>query len=270
MPHVGWVVGKTKKDPGQRFSLEKALQIAEENGTFYGWVPAALRAMTNERNDGDWLSPSQADNCARQRVLKSSHPYYLDPDKQYLPFMGTAIHMALADAEKNVPYVLTEQHLSATVNVVVDGEVVEVTVAGTADRIDTKYKRLTDYKGVASFRYYDKKLGKQVNREMPSPSHEVQANIYKWLAEENGYDVDRVDIWYIRLERAATRRLVEVEVWSPEDAGIMVAEYAQTIAEQSEGTLPPADFLDEEHDQHWLCNLCPVREYCESLLESGE
>lgn len=263
------MVGQTRKEPGQRYTLDEALEIAEREGTFYGWVPAALRAMENSRVDGDWLSPSQADNCARQRVLKATHDYYLDPDKQYLPFLGTAVHLLLAESEKDVDYVLTEQHLSAVVNVMVDGEVLPVTVAGTADRIDTKHKRLTDYKGVASFRYYDKKLGRQVNREMPSPSHEVQANIYKWLAEQNGYEIDTVDIWYIRLERSGTRRLVEVEIWAPEDAGLMVADYAQTIARQSEGELPPAEFLNPDHDKHWLCNLCPVREACEEKLGGG-
>lgn len=267
MPHVAWDID------GHIYDIETALRIAEEEGNFFNWVPAALRAMKNDREDGHWVSPSQAAGCLRQRVLKAETDYVLDPEKQWVPMTGTAYHLLFQEAEQDVEHVDTEIHLSHDLVVNVDGTQVEVTVQGTLDRLDRKHKRITDYKSVKAFRYYSKAEGKTIHREMPSEAHVVQANIYKWLCDMNGIPVDTVDIWYFRMGPTPTRRLVDVSQWDPMESAMIVHDLAIPVARAKlTGELPPAEFLlDEDHDMHWLCRwVCPVKDECVSRLKGED
>lgn len=219
--------------------------------------------MRQYREDRGVLTPSGAERCDRQKFLKAEHPYLLQIDKLWLPSMGTAIHAWLEGDDDH-----HELFLKSEVTVDIDGEPVTVPVQGTIDHYDEDHKRITDYKTVSSFQYYDAERNKRVPRKFPEPHHVVQVNLYAWLARQNGYEVESAQIWYARLERSATRRMVPVELWKPQHAELALVEYAEPIARALHtGDLPPAlppDSFD--------CRFCPlaIQAICRDLEAEGK
>lgn len=266
MPHVGWLVNAN--DETKYYSFDEAVKIAREVGSFYGWSERALIKMQQTREDRDNLTGSGATRCHRQRIIKADYDYYLDPIKLWAPTIGTAIHEHLQDTDNENH----ELKLQTTIPVSVpteDGFIeVEVLFGGTIDVYEPEQKRITDYKTVSSFMRYDPERKKQVPRKFPEESHITQINLYRYLCELHGLPVESAQIWYVRTDKTATRRMVPVPLWSLEEAEMAVEEYALPLAEFKVSGVLPAAYPEEDDEME--CKWCPVRDICRKLEKEGK
>ena len=213
MPVVGWV------SDGELVPFAEAERVAERFGDWRGWTLFALQAMREQvaRVDGLWVSPSQALECPRLRILKPVVPYYVNPDYTWAALVGSAVHARILVGEG------VELELSAELDV---GEHV-IPVKGRCD-----YYR----DGVI----YDVKVTSRLVQEVKL-EHVFQVNVYKWLLEENGYAVDAARIWYVSpYQRGVKRRVVEVELFPHEEVEDWLRDVAAPLVRFREtGELPP-------------------------------
>lgn len=245
------------------------MRRALEDGHFYRYVPAAWDALIRQtaRTDGWWLSPSGVAGCQRLHLLKASEDYYLNPNKVWAMLVGTAVHRHLETGEY-----LEEVPLRMPLLIPLElpnGErkVVEFPVAGTLDRYEPPWKRITDYKFPSEFSYqqYDPNQGRRVvvPKTFPEPHHVAQVNIYRMLLEYNGYPVEQAQIFYARPYKEAPRKVVAVPLWDLEDTYQYAVEVATPLALAREtGQLPPCtcrfpnktmdrDLCQEISDEAW-------------------
>lgn len=266
MPHVGWLVNAN--DETKYYSFDEAVKIAREVGSFYGWSEQAIIKMQQTREDRDNLTGSGATRCHRQRILKADNDYYLDPIKLWAATLGTAVHEHLQDTD-NPNH---ELRLSTTipVNVPTDAGQTEVEVyfSGTIDVYEPEQKRITDYKTVSSFMRYDPERKKQVPRKFPEESHIIQINLYRYLCELHGLPVESAQIWYVRTDKSATRRMVSVPLWTLEEVEMAAIEYATPLAVYKVTGELPAPYPEEANE--FECRWCPVRDLCRKLEKEGK
>lgn len=240
------------------------METAVNDGHFFQFPPAALKAMTETRVDGNWLSPSGADSCQRQRWLKAEHPYHLDLEKHWTPSLGNAVHSWLeGDGEDH------ELFMGTTIEVPVGDEVVTVEMKGTIDKYEAEHKRITDYKTIKGWFRWNAEEGKQKKRKVPDDKHVLQINLYRLILEQNGYPVESAQIWYVVPSNIDSRKVVEVPLWDLQDTYYHAVELALPVAERIlTGKLPEP--YTEDHENYWLCRLCPVYKVCQQLHEKGK
>lgn len=249
MPQVGWTIR------GTNYSFDEALKIAKEKGHFGRFPPAALRAMLNKDRSPWVFSPSSAGYCLRQKILRTQHDYYLDPDNVWKMSRGTAIHNYL---DEKIPG-QSEMHLGMDLEFVDDaGEIHTIRMQGTFDYYEPETKTMYDYKTTKTFFTFEKGVGRK-EKQYPTPEHELQTNLYAMLARHHGMEVERIFVWYV--SAGDGRKLVEVPVWSQED----VEEAAYNLAShlikpKVEGVLPPA--IQPDSEDYWQCRFCPVAKIC--------
>lgn len=231
MPQVGWLID------GERYPTEQPLALAEEQGHFHGFPPAAWRGLIakGRRTDGWWLSPSAAAGCPRFRILAMSEPYWLVPEKQWAALGGTAWHGLFERYAAGE----SELHLRLDLQVPLGEQTVPFELRGTLDAYDPVHRRLLDYKNTEKFKYREAG-GKWVNKVFPAPEHVVQANLYRLLLEQNGYPVEQAQIAYFQSGVDPARRVVEVPLWRLEDAYLEAVEQAMPLVlARAQGILPP-------------------------------
>lgn len=230
MPAVGWYAG------GQTYSFDEAEREARERGHFYRFPLAALQALRKrqERVDGWWLSPSSATGCPRKRLLMASEPYWVDPEKAWMAFVGSSIH---GEFEHRGSLVVRAR---TTLAVPVDGELVEFPLAGTCDSYDPETRTLLDFKVTGKEFYETGEDGRRRARDLLTDEYVTQVNLYRLLLESNGMPVERAFLWYVRPVRDAPRKLVEVPLWDVETAYWRAVELAEPLARAMvTGQLPP-------------------------------
>lgn len=244
MPAIGWKVG------GKEYSYEEAFQIARKEGTFHDFPPAALRAMERHRVDGDWLSPSGAAGCPRQRILVRHINYHVDPEKEWVPGVGTAVHNWLQDNDDEHHEALLSTTLSVPLR---DGRVVPFELRGSPDAYDPEQRRVYDYKTVKTWN----------GRAYPYDTHVLQINLYAYLFERNGMPVEDLIIWYIKQGGKDVRReAVKVPLWDMEEVENIAIEAAEPLAWYADnGEIP-----HNVYDPQWLpCMFCPVIKECKAI-----
>jgi len=113
-----------------------------------------------------------------QRVLKERHWESIEQDIRDMMFMlmGTAFHMLME--KYTTKSCLTEYHTSRVHN--------GVTISGVVDSYDTGRKQIIDYKTTSAT--------SMMYNEGPKPEWIKQLNVYRWLLEGEGYQVDKMTI----------------------------------------------------------------------------
>jgi len=252
MPAVGWWLGDE-----ETISFAEARRIAESRGEFEGWILPILVAMEEQatRSRGLWVSPSQALVCPRLRVLQLSEPYYVKPEWVWAAMNGSAIHRWVAEVGA-LEGCLHELGLAATVRVRVSGGEVDFLVQGTADLYIPREARLLDVKTTS--RPLGAARSPMVTKTL---EHELQVNIYAWLLRENGYPVERAELWYVQpglRSGKVERQLVSVELLPHEEVGELLAAIAEPLARyREEGTLPECRCSQRPFVYPDLCKLYP-------------
>lgn len=256
--------------------------IAKSQGSFHNFPIAAIRALRETREDGGkFLSPSQANGCHRQAILKGEEEYYLDPEKQWAAFVGTAVHKRLETEDE-----YTEMFLSMELEIPVtymhrygvdlldvtweqETEIVTLKLQGTVDSYDPELRSILDYKTVSEYRKYDPRLKRGADRTAADADHVLQVNLYRMLLEVNGYPVDSAGIFYIQTYKEAKRNIFDVPLWDLDDTLALAIELAEPLARyELLGELPPP--LTEDSPKFWLCGRCPVAERCRQLAAAGQ
>lgn len=262
MPAIGWKVGK------ETFTYEQADQIARETGFFFDYPPAALRAFKRDRIDGDWLSPSGAGGCPRQRILLQTEDFYQDLVGGWAPGVGTAVHDWLHAAVSKSSGVITEALLKTTLHVPLrDGTIVPFDLQGTADYYDPETGRGYDYKTISEFDYWHNGRRERVDKEIPKASHILQAQLYKFLMSRNGLDVKEYYLWYAKLHSDGQRKPIMVDLWDDEEIEQIACEIAEPLAWYvKSGELPQNKF----DSKNYLCKYCPVKDACRKLAKEGK
>lgn len=264
MPHIGYVVD------GETYTFDQAIELAKRSGSFNNFPIAALHALRDTREDGGkFLSPSQANGCHRQAILKGEEDYYLNPEQQWAAFVGTAVHKRLETEDE-----YTEMFLSMDLWVPVTDPSgtewdIELKLQGTVDSYDPELRTILDYKTVSEYRKYDPRLKRGADRTAADDDHVLQVNLYRMLLEVNGYPVDAAGIFYIQTYKEAKRNIFDVPLWDLDDTLELAVRLAEPLARyELLGELPPP--LTEDHPKFWLCGRCPVAEKCRELAASGQ
>lgn len=267
MPAIGFIT----KD-GNKVNFEQALRIAREIGAFEKYPAPALAAMQDERDDGAWLSPSSANRCNRQRVLKNTTPYWQDLEATWPAFTGNAYHRELAHATQQKWGIhgdmQDERWRTFDLNVTLrDGTVWPFKMQGTPDLYDKEYATLYDWKSIGDFIYFDPETKQKVTRLFPYPDHELQINLYALMFQDVG--IKRAFIWYIKSEgkKGAAKRLVPVELWEPAETYDIACQLAEPLAWYDKtGELPQEVYNEKDY----ICRSCPLKELCMSLHAEGK
>jgi CRISPR/Cas system-associated exonuclease Cas4 (RecB family) len=249
MPAVGWWLGEDEV-----ISFEEAREVAIREGEFAGWILPVLVAMEEQakRIRGLWVAPSQALVCPRLRVLQLSEPYYVRPEWVWAAMNGSAIHRWVAEVGA-LEGCLHELELAAVVRVGLGEGEVDFPVQGTADLYIPREARLLDVKTTSRW------MGASSAPKLLE--HELQVNIYAWLLRENGYPVERAELWYaqpgIRNGRVE-RRLVPVELLPHEEVGELLVAIAEPLGRYvAEGVLPDCRCIQRPFVYPDLCSRYP-------------
>ena len=263
MSAIGWKVGKAT------YTYDEAIQIAKETGFFFDYPPAYLNAAKRERVDGHWLSPSAAAGCPRQRALLQTEDYYQDLAGEWSSGVGTAVHHWLQKATpKGTSSYVTEVPLHTKLIVPLrDGTLSPFELRGTADLYDADNERAYDYKTISEFDYWHNGKRERVQKEIPTQSHILQAQLYKYLFEVNGLPVKEYWIWYAKLHADAQRRPVKIELWENDEIEQIACEIAEPLAWfQKTGELPQNKF----DSKNYQCRYCPLTAACRRLAKEGK
>jgi hypothetical protein len=252
MPIIGWLVNDTL------YSFDEAEKIATDAGHFDRFSYSAIKAMRSQdrKETRLVLSPSTAGGCPRNRLLKMSVDYYVDPESMWKMFVGTAIHKALESGED-----LEETKLETILSVPYTDASgvtlwVQTIMAGSIDKYTKHSKTLTDYKTTNKpFMVYDKQTNTKKARELPEPNHVIQTNLYRFMLELAGYPVEKIQIWYVQPGGVAARKMVNVPVWSLEDTYLEAIKLAiPLVTAMQTGELPPCTCVYKSNTYPDLCN----------------
>lgn len=261
MGQVGW------EYRGKKYTHEEALAIAKKKGFFAGFPPAALRRMKRNERDPYTFSPSSAGYCLRQKILKAEHDYYEKPGRLWKMSRGTAIHDYLDEKLPGQSEQRFTQELDFTD---AEGNTYTITMQGTLDYYEPETKTLYDYKTTGTFTYTVN--GKRVTKEFPTPEHELQTNLYRWLMVKAGYEVERICIWYVSANDGT--KPVEVPVWPIEEAEQVIYNLAShLIGPKYKKELPPAYPIGSPEYRFECENSagrCPVFDICREKEANGE
>lgn len=189
MPCVGWIIGN------ERYSQADVMERAQQHGHFHR-IPAGVWAAlwrSTRREGGFTLSPSSATGCHRQRLLKASEDYWLQPETVFPLIRGTGLHAALESGDAG-----DEMFLSVSLSV----KGIIVPLRGRLDAYDAASRRLVDYKTTS-----------RMDKVLPSDDHVVQLQLYALLLQDNGYPVETALIWYTRMDASDwARKVCEVDI----------------------------------------------------------
>lgn len=207
-----------------------------------------LVAMDKERTgrEGVGFSSSTLSQCPRQFVLGHRNDYYENPDDYYPRWMGTLGHLAV---ESSGPYegVVQEVRYSHTINV--DGTTVEL--SGQPDWYDRDARRVDDYK------YTGYPLSS------PRDEHEAQLNVYAWLLENNGLEVETARVIYLHPKSRTTGKrqtTFNIPLWSTEAVErYIVGKLSPHVQYQKDNNIVRLTLPVEDA---WKAQFCPFRHGC--------
>lgn len=210
-------------------SLEHLPPIVEQRGGLPSLLRDEMRHQIDEaiRNQPRSLQrrigPSELGiECVRCLARKLAGRPEADADTPWRPFVGTAVHAALADVftQANAGLDTVRWLVEHRVDV---GEVAGEAITGSADLYDRVTATVVDYKvvGPSSLRRY--------RAAGPSEVYQTQAHLYGRGFTRRGAPVDTVAIWFL----PSNGELSEAHWWAePYDEQIAVAALtrADTIA----------------------------------------
>jgi len=197
------------------------------------------------------IGPSELGGCRRQTWLRLNEAPITNPNTLRFPAMfGSAIHAYILEAFKNLDpfserYSL-EQEWQADVELQLPDKKITETIVGHIDCYDKQTKQVIDWKST-----------KKTNlRYFPSQQQRWQVQVYGYLLQANGYEVDTVTLVAIPRDGDERDMLIHSEPYD----GSLVTEALSWLAEvRGSVGQPPAD-KDEA-----LC-----RHYCAFYDPSGE
>ncbi|CCF83482.1 PD-(D/E)XK nuclease family protein [Nitrolancea hollandica] len=218
--------------------------------------------MARTHEGGLTLSPSSALFCQRQKILKRTVDYVLDPEKEYKALGGTAYHKVLETGDQNselflqMPFVYPDE--------------TTVWMRCRIDHYDETWERVTDYKTLDEFMSYDPVTKKRTRTKLPREKDEIQVQLYVLVLRYNGRPVSRAQIAYLKRGGDPARQTVPVPIWDEEEIYLTAYELGKPMAEYlRSGTLPPA-FAKDSPEYKRQCTYCPVFDACRELAANGE
>ena len=235
--------------------------MCESQGHFFGIVAPALKKMVSEERPREWLSPSSAGGCMRQRVLRLEEDYYQDLYQSWVPSVGTAIHDWLSVQQDDDT--LREHRLKMAV----EHEGTTYYLSGQIDRYNPDTREILDFKTTRSF--WGKKL--------PDPDHVLQLNLYAHLLEHHQHPVERMRLWYVKPEVVRKRdsgnylvdsRLFDAPLWAPNERQAALDDLVTRHHDAFTKGLPEPYAPD--HPKYYRCGWCPVRDACYARAMAGE
>jgi hypothetical protein len=240
------LVGTICCQDGKPKPFAECIRNCRERGCQHPLPILVSMSKESEKRDGIGYSSSTLSQCPRQHVLAARNDYYESPDDYYPRWMGTLGHLAV---EASGPYVGISQEVRYHATVSVDG--LDVAISGQPDWYDTQAKELDDYKYTA-----------YPPRE-PRPEHEAQLNVYAWLLENNGLDVDTARVIYLHPKNRQTGKrqtTYDVSLWSPEAVErYITAKLLPHVTYLRDGNLVRLGLPPEDA---WKAQFCPFRHSC--------
>lgn len=241
------------------------METALRDGFFEKFPPAVLRtlAKNDQERDPFVFSPSSAGYCLRQKMLRQHHDYWLDIKNVWSMARGSALHNYVDEHIAGQ----SEQRLGTDL-VFTDEDETQYTIRleGTLDYYEPSTKTLYDYKTTKTFVYYNH-AGKRINKEYPTPEHELQVNIYAWLLRHHDNEVKRAYLWYV--SGSDTMKDITVELWPNDEVENVIYTMAERlIIPKYHNQLPPAYQPGDE--EYWQCKSCPVALVCREKEELHE
>jgi hypothetical protein len=240
------LVGTICCQDGQPASFDHCKQMSRVGMCDHPLPLLAAMAGESKRRDGLDISSSTLSSCPRQHVLKQRNDYYEDPDDYYARWMGSFSHHAI---EHGGPWegIIQEERMARVITV----SGLEFIVSGMPDWYDTTTKHIDDYKFVG---WKPKEL---------RPEHEGQVNVYAWILDSYGYEVETARIIYLHQKARDTgkrRTLIDVPVWSDERTEDYIREKLLPHATyRLNGNLSQ---LRVEVGGEWKGQFCPFRNDC--------
>lgn len=190
----------------------------------------------------DSISATRLIGCLRKAYLMQVYDVYVEFDHLYAMWRGKVFHGVLEEYGEGEGLII-EKRFHRKIDI--DGE--EVDISGKMDYVNPKTKEIGDYKTTSS-----------VPWRYPYQHHKLQLEIYKWILEGNGIDVEKGKITYFDMKKV---RPLEFKLTGAKEIEEFIRERARALRSAFEtGTLPP---VKEEFPFDWECkDYCPVRDIC--------
>lgn len=142
-----------------------------------------------EEHTGDHISATALLGCLRATYLERVINYAATPASQWFSLRGKLIHKLVERPDMDNPYLRrSEMRLYARLN--------GMQISGQLDNYQLRFLKLgilKDFKSIG-----DNGL-QYIVHEGAKQDHIWQTNIYAWLARQNGYRVDAIEICYMSL-----------------------------------------------------------------------
>jgi CRISPR/Cas system-associated exonuclease Cas4 (RecB family) len=222
---------------GKVLTVDAARKKAVEEGFLDGIPSQVVMMLLEEREIKNPTMSIIFSGAIRKTVLEKLYPYTATLMSKWAAVKGTLMHSGQehypepADciSEKRFYYVLNG-----------------LKFGGQIDKYYPDSKTLRDIKTIKSI------------PKTPWGSHVGQINGYRWLMQKNGYEVDKMEVFYISWDDA---RLLDVS-WMSDDLveHKLITLGGALIKGIQERVIPPKSMCQPN-----FCSFCNVREICEDL-----
>lgn len=234
------IAGFTDKR-GNRFTLDEVKAIVQEEGWFdsvpYPIVMGIIRLQERIRHPG--IHASEIPKCPRNSYYNRSHETWPTLERLYWMFRGTLAHAVLEGIPE--PGSLVEHTLTREIN--------GVTVVGTPDKIIPKRSEINDWKTTKRI----------IPDNLPYGDHEMQVNIYRWLAAPQ-WDIENLKITYMDMNQNLTVTVPPRGFGELDEYIEPRAIYLQKCLDDN--ALPKAT-RTIQGKTNWLCRYCDFKEKCD-------
>jgi len=236
---------------GERVEFQDCLKCSRE-GRKCDFPYPIIKAIIPEdyENDPKRIGVTGILGCMRKAILSKTTEYGESPESLFYLWRGKLTHKILetySEDQNEKEMYLAEYKVEVPIG--------DYLLVGKIDEYDKKLGIVVDYKTVKKVPQYRYCYG----------DHERQLNIYKWMLEQKGFIVNRLEIVYI--DGSGVRRM-EARIRTGQEK--FVKEKIGIIKEALENKLIPS----KQIENRWACDYCPEEIYykCQEIaqVETGE
>jgi hypothetical protein len=239
----------------ETLSIEDATQRFREGHIDWPFPFAYVKTAIRQSQPRNFVSPSQLKSCPRQFVLKQVEDYAVELEGISAAVKGTEFHNVMQRSLEDEPGFITEERVTRTLALIVDGEPFELALSGQPDMV-TPFGAIEDYKTTGGY------MKKDFNGY---DSHKLQLQVYGWILRPTRPYVRLARLFYHGNKQQVK---IEFELWDDAQVEAQIAHYATEYVRwmRDNSYLPP---VPEDPEMLRFCETCPVRMACNAYDEMG-
>lgn len=253
------VIGIRCMADGEFKSFQECLDAHENYTCHCNALPFAIKLIRDNAKgrENAGISASTLTSCPRENILAKKYDYYQNIEDGWIMGEGTLTH-AMIEADEEPDFIVKEKRIYRYI----DHMGQKVRISGQMDRVDTKHKRLIDYKR------------KETVPNAPDVSHEFQFNIYVWLLAD-GFDITNDEpfalpieaggMHYISRKKTNPFKKIAYPIWSKAKVEREIRKRLTPLLEYEKTGILPECNPYQSYGKNWVCGCKKIEEQLESM-----